>query len=86
MIKYAGIGSRETPPEVIDVMKDFAYAVAHEAILRSGGAPGADTAFEYGAKFAGGQREIYLPWSGFNGIEHGHLDRATDAAMYCQRG
>lgn len=81
MIKYAGIGSRATPPEIIEVMEDFAYAVASEAILRSGGASGADTAFEYGATLGGGQREIYLPWAGFNGIKHGHLDRATDAAM-----
>src|SRR3990167_10553936 len=30
--------------------------------LRSGGAPGSDTAFEAGAT----RREIYLPWKGFN--------------------
>jgi hypothetical protein len=31
--------------------------------MRSGGAPGADTAFENGST----RKEIYLPWRGFNG-------------------
>jgi hypothetical protein len=34
--------------------------------LRSGGARGADTAFEEGAKFATAQMEIYLPEPGWN--------------------
>lgn len=35
-------------------------------ILRSGGADGADTAFELGCNKANGLKEIYLPWPGFN--------------------
>jgi hypothetical protein len=35
-------------------------------LLRSGGSPGADTAFEKGCDLAGGRKEIYLPWRGFN--------------------
>ena len=35
--------------------------------LRSGAAAGADSAFESGAERAGGPREIWLPWDGFNG-------------------
>lgn len=33
--------------------------------LRSGGAAGADFAFERGCDSADGPREIYIPWSGF---------------------
>lgn len=35
---------------------------AHGYVLRSGGADGADTAFERGAT----NKEIFLPWKGFN--------------------
>jgi hypothetical protein len=35
-------------------------------ILRSGGADGADSAFEAGCDLARGSKEIYLPWKGFN--------------------
>jgi hypothetical protein len=38
-------------------------------LLRSGGSPGADTAFEEGCDLAGGRKEIYLPWRGFNGSD-----------------
>ena len=34
--------------------------------MRSGGAEGADLAFEQGADRVNGQKEIYLPWKGFN--------------------
>ena len=34
-------------------------------LLRSGAAPGADTAFETGCTRAQGQKEIWVPWSGF---------------------
>lgn len=62
---YAGVGSRETPMLVRRLMGAFAYD-AHRLgwTLRSGGADGADTAFEENAS---GRAEIYLPWAGFNG-------------------
>lgn len=62
---YAGVGSRQTPP----VMLEYFYVLAaflwreHALVLRSGGAPGADSAFERGAPMA----DIFLPWAGFNG-------------------
>ena len=34
--------------------------------LRSGGAEGADTAFEQGCDAGNGAKEIFLPWRGFN--------------------
>ena len=64
---YTGVGSRETPDAVLDFMADLAAALARQGwILRSGGADGADTAFEEGALSVGGATEIFLPWPGFN--------------------
>lgn len=63
---YAGIGSRETPLEILEVMTSLATILAGAGwTLRSGGAPGADTAFEKGAAHVSGPTEIFLPWSGF---------------------
>lgn len=46
---YAGIGSRETPPEILELMRKLADRLGQlEFLLRSGGAKGADTAFEQG--------------------------------------
>jgi predicted NAD-dependent protein-ADP-ribosyltransferase YbiA (DUF1768 family)/adenylate kinase family enzyme len=47
---YAGIGSRQTPPEALAQMTELAKELdARGYTLRSGGAEGADTAFESGA-------------------------------------
>lgn len=62
---YAGVGSRETPVPVLDQMRHLATKLAQEGwVLRSGGAPGADTAFERGAW---PDCRVYLPWAGFEG-------------------
>ena len=65
---YAGIGSRETPPEILDLMRQIATKLSSNTlcgkhgellgpyILRSGGAIGADSAFEDGS---GGDCEIF---------------------------
>jgi len=64
---YAGIGSRKTPDDVLDCMKVIGYVLAKSGlILRSGAADGADSAFESGCDRAGGAKQIFLPWSGFN--------------------
>lgn len=64
---YTGIGSRETPREILDVMKRLATALERKGyILRSGGAGGADDAFENGVVNPQ-MKNIYLPWKGFNG-------------------
>lgn len=66
MIPYAGIGSRETPTKVLAVMGVLAAHLAQRGLtLRSGGAPGADQAFERGCDNAQGKKEIFLPWKGF---------------------
>lgn len=56
---YAGIGSRETPQPILDMMTAIAQRKRSDGcILRSGGAKGADKAFEAGA---GSQKEIFRP-------------------------
>lgn len=66
-LKYAGIGSRSTPKEIMDLMKLSAKFLANKNfVLRSGGADGADLAFEEGVNLVNGKKEIYLPWKGFN--------------------
>ncbi len=65
-IYYAGIGSRKIPQNIADIMEELGYQLAKRGyILRSGGSPGADTAYELGAIRAGGNFEIFLPWKGF---------------------
>ena len=58
---YAGIGSRETPDNILQQMELIAReAAAHQWTLRSGGADGADSAFELGAVEGGGMMDIFL--------------------------
>ena len=64
-LAYAGIGSRETPDEVLRQMTVMAEWLARQGWhLHSGGARGADTAFADGAP---GARTIHLPWPGYEG-------------------
>lgn len=69
MTAYSGIGSRETPQEIISIMEDAAYRLARMGfVLRSGKAAGADAAFQRGAqRFEGAKCEIFIPWRGFTG-------------------
>jgi hypothetical protein len=65
---YTGVGSRQTPPPVLDIMREAGRRLALLGwTLRSGHAEGADPAFEEGCDAAGGAKEIFLPWAGFNG-------------------
>src|SRR5687767_13602035 len=58
--RYAGIGSRETPPDVLEYMESLGKSWAEAGVLlRSGGARGADTAFEKGCDRANGPKEIF---------------------------
>lgn len=59
---YAGIGARVTPEPVLIRMAKLAYKLSNKGYtLRSGGARGADSAFERGCIGAGGDCEIILP-------------------------
>lgn len=67
MKAYTGVGSRSTPASIQDLMVAIAVRMAVDGyVLRSGGADGADSAFEKGCDIAGGTKEIYIPWDGFN--------------------
>lgn len=56
---YAGIGSRETPIDILWLMRKSAAKLSGSHILRSGGAKGADKWFEIGAIESNGKREIF---------------------------
>lgn len=61
---YTGVGSRETPAEVLQVMHDLAVKMNEIGLtLRSGHAKGADQAFESRANAF----DVYLPKNGFLG-------------------
>lgn len=63
---YCGIGSRETPAKILSLMTEVAtYLYLKKYTLNSGGAPGADNAFEAGVP-TDLFKKIYLPWDGFN--------------------
>ena len=63
MKTYAGIGSRNTPDDILDLMTQIASELSNDNwTLHSGGADGADSAFESGAT----KKHIFLPWGGFN--------------------
>jgi hypothetical protein len=72
-LDYTGIGSRKTPGNVLNLMQSIGYRLGTLGIrLRSGGAEGADSAFEAGARRAikeqqGSEPLIYLPYPGFRG-------------------
>lgn len=56
-----------TPVEIQTLFSQVAARLALEGwCLRSGGAPGADDAFDHGARLMEGDRQIFLPWPGFN--------------------
>lgn len=49
LVSYAGIGSRETPPDILKLMSMFSrYAYTAGRFLVTGGAKGADSAFMFG--------------------------------------
>jgi hypothetical protein len=63
---YAGIGSRRTPPDVLESIDAIATRLARRGwVLRTGMSPGADQAFYRGARAGGGRAELYLPWPEF---------------------
>jgi hypothetical protein len=64
---YTGIGSRSTPENILTLIHQVSKKLDEMGfLLRSGGANGADSAFEMFST----NKEIYLPWNGFNGRNH----------------
>lgn len=84
---YCGVGSRETPWETLEKMTEIAtYLEKHKWVLRSGGAQGADQAFEAGLS-NGKNAQIFYPqdriplWANvFTDMFHPAPDRLSDFA------
>jgi len=63
MVIYAGIGSRETPPMILQRIQNVATILAGTGFtLATGAAKGADQAFANGANVVDGRIKLYLPW------------------------
>ncbi len=66
---YAGIGSRKTPKRITELMARIGSFLGSKGwTLRSGGADGADKAFEFGCDAEQGTKEIFRasdaePWA-----------------------
>jgi len=74
---YTGIGSRETPKDVLANMDHIAQILAiKNYTLRSGNAKGADSAFEKGCDLRKGKKKIWNP----NGVFYPLHEWATDHA------
>lgn len=68
---YTGVGSRETPEYILSTMERLGAKLATNGwVLRSGGAPGADWAFQRGCDAVGGRKQIFVPWPGFQDMNH----------------
>lgn len=83
---YAGIGSRKTPQSICMMMYDAAFKLARKGYtLRSGGADGADLAFQFGCEATGGKKEIFLPKKGFNGNKSSLYPPSPEAYVEAKR-
>lgn len=61
------IGSRKTPDEIQETLKQLATKLEDQWwVVRSGGAGGADSCCNHVAN-----KEIYIPWNNFNGFYNG---------------
>lgn len=86
-LTYAGIGSRETPMEIINLMMEIGEFLAlRNVILRSGHAGGADLAFESGCDIGNiNNKEIWLPWSKFNGSDSKFVVSSPEAFALAEK-
>ena len=80
---YTGIGSRATPNKWLKAMERVATILSSAGyVLRSGGADGADSAFEAGSTSS--TKTIFIPWEGVNGTssqQEGIFSGVCDKAM-----
>ena len=80
---YAGIGSRETPSDILSLMTNISEMLEEEGyVLRSGGADGADLAFEKGVKK---NKEIFLPWKNFNNNSSSLFEISEEAEKMAEK-
>lgn len=67
-MKYAGIGSRQTPADIILIMQYSAQILARKKYTCCTGAcQGADQAFGNGAINANGKLNLFVPWYSYEG-------------------
>lgn len=77
---YTGIGSRKAPMEILKLfMRVAEYLAIQGHTLRSGASPGSDKAFEIGCDASRGNKEIFLPWMGFEGSMSKYIVREGQA-------
>ena len=82
---YAGVGSRRTPAPVLAAMRDLAESLGDLGwALSTGGANGADTAFQDGALRTDAAITVHAPWHGYNGFRPGR-ERASDIDVIVPR-
>lgn len=84
---WTGIGSRETPEDILVLMQAIAKKLTDLGwVLRSGGAQGADSAFYAGCqqsdKFDINKPFIYLAWNGASGKFHDPSLGIYDASKF----
>lgn len=78
-IFYAGIGSRETPLDVLQQMKEVASELEQAGyVLRSGAAPGADRAFASGVQNSKNLKEYFV--EEFKNNTYGNQKQTLDLA------
>lgn len=69
---YAGVGSRQTPTPILEAMDRIAQTLGNAGVaLSTGGAHGADHAFETGALRTRAPLTVHTPWPGYNGYRPG---------------
>jgi len=79
---YTGIGSQETPKDILEKMTSIGRFMASWGhTLRSGGAKGADSAFEKGCVNKEGKMQIFLPWQGFRHNQSDLFGSTKEARM-----
>lgn len=86
MITYAGVGAQDTPLPVLDSMVKLGkYMAIQGAMLHSGGAGGADWAFERGCDEVQGFKRIYLPWEMFKNNGSTFFEPSREAFLIAQK-
>lgn len=84
---FAGVGSRETPDDILELMRLISQALyAQGYALSSGDAEGADTAFYEGALMSPHYHQlgarIYLAWNGVRNRYHDPNNYFYDASKF----
>lgn len=81
-LPYTGIGSRETPADIYKKMTEISKILDQKGYtLRSGGAEGADSAFEDSTE----NKEIFIPWTGFNHRETPYVGAGPKALELAEK-